>query len=125
MVRPLSLLGLGLVMLALCAQLVLGAWVPAGEAAAPFWALGAICHADAQGDGGSGVPPSSPHRAPDCMLCPLCAALTSPAAILALAPALISPRTVAIAPAVVLPPATAPPVREPNAAQPRGPPIQA
>jgi len=121
MIRPLSPSGFCLVMLALCVQLVSGALVPAPEAASPFAGLGVICHVD----GGSGAPPPAPHHAPDCLLCPLCATLAAPVALLAVPPALLVARTVAIAPAVILPPATAPPVREPTAAQPRGPPIQA
>jgi len=147
MVRRLSPFGFCLVMLALSAQLLLGARVPAAEAAPPLAWAGVICHVAAagdapggapgdapgeasahlhtRGDDGSGVPQPAHHHAQDCWLCPLCSTLAAPLAILAAPPAVASPCSAAMHCAVDLPPAIAPPVRPPHAAQPRGPPILA
>jgi hypothetical protein len=120
MVRRPSPFGFGLVMLALCVQLVLGAWVPSAEGAPRLTGLGVICHADA----GSRPPGSTPHHAPDCALCPLCTALAAPLALLAPPPPMVSPRTAVLVSTIILPPATVPPLRESKASQPRGPPVQ-
>lgn len=110
--------GLLLAAFALLGQLMLGAaTMPA--AASPLGEV-PICHAD---DGGvPATPAGHRHHGADCALCPLCAALTQPAAALAAPPVLPAPRLVA-APRPS-PPARAPPPATPTrlAAQPRGPP---
>ena len=111
--------GLLWALLALAGQLAWGATVP--DPALQQLGLGVICHAGRAG----GAPTAPAHRAPDCALCPLCAALATPVPTLGRAPALPPPRAVAVVPAVVLPPATAPPPEPLIAAQPRGPPALA
>jgi hypothetical protein len=121
MIRRASPFGSCFVMLALCAQLLLGAWVPSAEGAPRLSGLGVICHGDAR----SRAPASAPHHAPDCALCPLCASLAAPTAMLVPPSPMVWPPTLAIVSAVVSPPATGPPVREAGTSQPRGPPVQA
>lgn len=106
-------LGLLAALLALTAQLAVGAVVPS-----PLMDFGdnVICHADAP----AGTPQQ--HRAPLPMRCPLCAAMATPAPLLATAPPIVAVARVFYPFAAPPPPATGPPTRCVFAAQPRGPP---
>lgn len=122
--RPTPVFGLFLALLALGVQLAIGAVVPQPQVGLALDELGVICHAPAA-PGETPSPP--PHRMPDCVLCPLCAAMAAPPHVLASgAPVVPRPSHVTIiAPTGWLPPATAPPVAPLTTAQPRGPPIPA
>jgi len=114
-----SLTGLFLALLALMCQLAVGATVPAAAAQAldPLAGVARICHSD---DGGQ--TPAHNHTAPDCQLCPLCAAFVTPAATLADTPTVPAPLAVALPLAAPAPQATAPPSTRPPETRPRGPP---
>lgn len=78
-------------------------------------------------DCGMDTPPAKPdpHHGPDCLICPLCAALAHPAIAWTPAPVLPAP-TVAMAPRPAAPTAVrASPALFTSAAQPRGPPGRA
>ncbi len=111
--------GLFAALLALAGQLAWGATVP--DPALAKLGLGVICHT---GDAGS-APTGPAHRAPDCALCPLCAAIAMPAPALAKPPLLPRPRVAATTPAVIPAAAITPPTRTAVAAQPRAPPALA
>lgn len=106
-------LGVFATVLALAAQLAVGATVPRPLAG---FGYGVICHADA--------PPGTPgqHHAPLPMRCPLCAALATPTPLIASAPLLVRSARIFFPFAAPPPPATGPPVRFVIAARPRGPP---
>ncbi len=116
--RP--LFGLLLALLALGCQLAVGATVPAAaaQALAPLAGYGVICHAD---DGAGGTP-TPQHKAPDCQLCPLCAAFSTSAATLTDIPFMPRPVAMAMPIAAPRPPSTAPPATRALDARPRGPP---
>ena len=115
-----TLFGLLLALLALGCQLAIGATEPAAaaQAFAPLAGYGVICHAD----DGTGGAPTPQHKAPDCQLCPLCAAFSTPTATLADAPFVPRPVAIALPVAAPRPPSTAPPATRPLDARPRGPP---
>lgn len=116
--------GLFLTLLALVTQLAFGAVVPRPEIALVLDAAGVICHAPAPSDGTP--PPPHRHHTPDCMLCPLCASLTTPGIVLpGAAPRPPLPQVAVFHHPGLPPPAIAPPVAAPLAAQPRGPPVPA
>jgi hypothetical protein len=104
-------------LLALAGQLAWAATVP--DPALAQIGLGVICHASAPGK----TPTGPSHRGPDCILCPLCAAIAMPVPTLARAPPLPPPRLLVLAPAVILSPATAPSVATTTTPQPRAPPV--
>jgi hypothetical protein len=106
--------GLFAVLLALMAQLGMGASAPRID---PVAMAEALCHTD--GD----TPAHAPGHPADCDICPLCAALHGSAAVLLPAAATLAPKAVvAVVKAELPPPSTAPPAppRPPN--QPRAPP---
>jgi hypothetical protein len=116
--RRFHLPGLFAVLVALMAQLGVGASVPRID---PVAGVGALCHAE---DDAGGKRSKAPTHPADCLVCPLCAAVN--AAAFALVPVLDSSRAPAVA--VVLkselpPPATAPPAPKRPPSQPRAPPI--
>lgn len=106
-------LGLVAALLALTVQLAVGAIVPT-----PLMGVGSavICHADAP----AGVPQQ--HHAPLPMRCPLCAAMATPAPLLATAPPIVGVARIFYPLAGATPPAIGAPSRFVFAAQPRGPP---
>jgi hypothetical protein len=118
--------GLLLAMLALAGQIAFGGLVPPVDAAesplAGLDSLGVICHAASEGNPGESP---APHRhSPDCAICPLCVAMTAPAAaLLSPGPMLPAPPTDTVTAESPRPPARAPPSAPPRAAQPRGPPV--
>jgi hypothetical protein len=79
-----------------------------------------ICHADG-GDGGQPAQQSPGQSGHDCVLCAICLAHASPAAMLAQTPTPLAPRQVATLRHAAYH-SRAPPVHEVAAAQPRGPP---
>jgi len=116
--RRLHLHGFFAVLLALMAQLGIGASVPRIN---PVVAAGAPCHTE---DDTGGTPSQTPSHPTDCLVCPLCIALNAPSA--TLAPTIATPMP--LAGAVVLrtelpPPSTAPPAPHRPPSQPRAPPI--
>ncbi len=106
-------LGLLAALLALAAQLAVGAVVPS-----PLMGFGqaVICHADAP----AGTP--GKQHAPLPMHCPLCAAMATPSPLLATAPPIARTARVFFPFAASPAPAIGPPARFFLAAQPRGPP---
>jgi hypothetical protein len=112
--------GLLLALLALGCQLAIGATVPAAaaQALAPLAGYGVICHAEDSTDGA----PTPRHKAPDCQLCPLCTAFSTPAAMLVDRPFVPPPVAIAGPVAAPRPPSTAPPAARLLDARPRGPP---
>lgn len=123
--RRIPAFGLFLTLLALVAQLAFGAVVPRPEVGLMLDDLGGvICHAPAPANGAP--QPAQHHHTPDCVLCPLCAALATPGIVLpGAAPHPPPPRLAVFERPGLPPPATAPPVAAVLSAQPRGPPILA
>src|ERR1700722_12725216 len=97
--------GLFLALLALVAQLTLGATVPASAVSLANVAV--LC----QHDGNPTAPPAPAHQPPNCLLCIFCHSSTGPLGLLAAPPILPSPTTLKVARSEVLAPATAPPLR--------------
>jgi hypothetical protein len=117
--RGLSLPGLIAVLLALMVQLGIGATVPRVDPIA--LAAGAICHADEPAGGNQDTPPN---HAPDCLVCPLCAAVHAPAiAVLAAQMVLPAPPVMLVSRPGLPPPSTAPPSAQRPPNQPRAPPV--
>ncbi len=114
--------GLLLAILALVSQLALGSLAfPTDSAAAELDAVAIFCQTAAP----DAPPPSTPHHhqhAPDCAICPLCAALALPGAILTPAPLLPTPSSRRVAQAALPPPARGPPARPLRISLARGPP---
>jgi hypothetical protein len=118
--RPTRFLHQLLTLLALVAQLAIGAIVPPMPVLAATADGVPICHGGQQP-----VDAPSPMHPADCLLCPICVALAGPAVLLpASGPALPTPRIRVFALAAPPPPATAPPAARRGAAQPRAPPAQ-
>jgi hypothetical protein len=116
--RTLPFWRLLLTLLALAAQLAMGASVPSVAAFAVADGGVPICHG-----GEDPVDTPAPHHPADCVLCPLCIAMTGASAMLqASGPVVPAPRAVAIGLAAPPPPSTAPPAARRYAAQPRAPP---
>jgi hypothetical protein len=134
--RRISLIGLFAVLLALMAQLSLGASMPLDARTTgidPVAVAGVLCHSDGdffgtpsqvpRQQGGQGHQDGPKH--PDaCVICPLCVALH------ATAPVLVSTGSTVPAPIVrtalkvgLPPPSTAPPAAHRPPSQPRAPPI--
>jgi hypothetical protein len=121
--RRTSSFGLLLALLALTAQLTFGLPLPKAGTEASLAAATTLCHVDGEDTGGQ--VPAAPHL-PDCLICPLCVAIASAAALLPADGAMVpAPPSAIIARAAVPPPATAPPPMPRFAAQPRAPPLQA
>ena len=119
--RRVSLHGLLAVLLALVAQLGVGATVPRVDVFAQFVGAEApLCHAADERGTNPSQPPSHPA---DCLVCPFCIAVHAPAATLICEGAVAMNRSVVAALRPELPPpSTAPPYhRLPS--QPRAPPI--
>lgn len=118
LIRRGSRSGLLGVLLALAVQLGLGASVPHVNPAAALVQVQALCHAD------TNAPSPAPAHLPDCLACPLCAALHAPATLLAAAGVEVTaPAIPPVARAERTPPARAPPVRERPPSQSRAPPV--
>jgi hypothetical protein len=116
--RRIRLHGLFAVLLALMAQLGVGASVPRVD---PITGVVALCHTD---DNSDRAPSHAPAHPSDCLLCPLCIALHAPSVILASVNPAPVPRPVAVAVKTELPPpSTAPPAAHRPPSQPRAPPI--
>jgi hypothetical protein len=114
--------GLLLAMLALVSQLALGSVVlPQDAGAAELDAVAIFCQTAAPGT----PQPVTPHHqhAPDCAICPLCAALAAPGAILTPAPLLPTPSVHQVAQIGLPPAARGPPSRPLRISLARGPPI--
>jgi hypothetical protein len=120
--RRLPLHGLLAVLLALMAQLGIGASVPRTAPIAIVAGAAAICHAS---DRSSEVPDApAPAHPPECLVCPLCVALhTSAAALIAPVASMAAPQVAAVPRAELPPPSTAPPATRHPPSQPRAPPI--
>lgn len=117
--RRLSLHGLFAVLLALAAQLGIGASVPRADPIAV--AAAAICHTDGNAGGAPGAP--APAHPLDCLACPLCIALHAPAtALIALGTTLAPPAAMVVLRSELPPPSTAPPAPRRPPSQPRAPP---
>jgi len=119
--------GMFAALLALIAQIALGAAAPEAElrlaaANAAVAALDAapICHTD---DAGNPAPGQRPSHSNDCLACPLCVVAHAPVVALVVPPVAIPapPETLADR-SELPPPATAPPVFAWTANQPRAPP---
>jgi hypothetical protein len=110
--------GLIAVLLALMAQLGVGAAVPRID---PVAVAEALCHAE-----DDGTPPAhGPSRSPDCLMCPLCATLhAQPVALASAAWVLSAPGVLGNRRIELPPPATAPPAPHRPPCQPRAPPTQ-
>ena len=113
--RRFHLSGMFAVLLALMAQLGMGATVPRLD---PIAGAAVLCHDD------RGAPPKAPGHNIDCLICPLCATLHAQMAVLATdAPALPPPAVLAVRRSELPPPSTAPPALHRPPSQPRAPPI--
>lgn len=121
--RRLHLPGLFAVLLALMAQLGMGATVPRLDPLAQLADARGICHGvDISAD----QPGQAPSHPMDCLVCPLCIALhASPVALIASAVDLPQPSVILVASAESVPPARAPPSPHRTPSQPRAPPIDA
>jgi hypothetical protein len=114
--------GLLLAILALVSQVALGSLVlPADSAAAELDAVAIFCQTAAPAT----PQPATPHHhhGPDCAICPLCAALAMPGAILTPAPLLPAPSIHRVAQIALPPPARGPPSRPFRIPLARGPPV--
>jgi hypothetical protein len=114
-------IGLLVAILALVSQLALGSLVlPADSAAAELDAVAIFCQT-----GAPDAPPAAPHHqhAPDSAICPLCAALALPGAILSPAPLLPTPSVHQVARIALPPPAHGPPALPLRISLARGPPV--
>jgi hypothetical protein len=115
--RRFQLPGLIAVLLALMAQLGMGASVPRID---PIAAAGVLCHSE---DGGSGGPSKAPAHSSDCLVCPLCVALHASSVALVSDVSTPMPRDVGVVIKSELPPpSTAPPAPHRPPSQPRAPP---
>jgi hypothetical protein len=112
--------GLFAVLLALMAQLGIGASVPRFDALAQVIGTEILCHPP---DGAGGAPAPAPMHPLECLICPLCVALHAPPAILVSDVAVLAPSAVVVVLRSELPPpATAPPSSRRAPSQPRAPP---
>jgi hypothetical protein len=119
--RCFQLQGLFAVLLALMAQLGVGATVPRLDPIALVTGAAQLCHVE---DDGGGTPNHAPGHPADCLICPLCAALHASSATLVAGPPGLAPRGVAVVIRSELPPpSTAPPALHRPPSQPRAPPI--
>jgi len=114
--------GLFCALLALVAQLALGAAVPDMELPLALNDAALICHAPSADQGRT--PPAQHHHLPLSAFCPLCGTLTTPAPLLpAAGPLLPVPVATLFHRPGLPPPATAPPSIPFRLAQPRAPPV--
>jgi len=113
--------GLLAVLLALMAQLAIGASVPRSDPVAAIAGVDAICHTI---DDSSGTPAApAPMHPLDCPVCPFCIALHAPAvALVSPGPALTPPEAMVVLRGELPPPSTAPPAPHRPPGQPRAPP---
>jgi hypothetical protein len=110
--------GLFAVLLALVAQLGIGASVPRPDALAQIIGTEILCHPP---DKSGGTP--APLHPLDCLICPLCAALHAPPMVLVSDLAVLAPSAVVVVLRSELPPpSTAPPSSRRAPSQPRAPP---
>jgi hypothetical protein len=115
--RRSNLFGLFAVLLALLAQLGVGASVPHVD---PIVTAGALCHTD---DDTGGAPLPGPSHPADCPVCPLCATLHAQGlALVSDAPSVTQPALLAIRRSELPPLSTAPPSPHRPPSQPRAPP---
>jgi hypothetical protein len=115
--RRFHLHGLFAVLLALMAQLGVGATVPRLDPIALLTGVASLCHADDE------APNPAPAHSSDCLVCPLCAALHAPAAVLPSAGVILAaPVAAGERRAELPPPSTAPPAPQRPPSQPRAPP---
>jgi hypothetical protein len=113
--------GLLAVLLALMAQLGVGASVPRVDIFAQIVGAEALCHAADERGGGPSQPPVHPA---DCLVCPFCVAVRAPSPTLIADVAISASRgTVAVLRPELPPPSTAPPSRRWPPSQPRAPPF--
>jgi hypothetical protein len=121
--RRVSAPGLLAALLALMLQLGIGASVPRPDQLARLAGAATLCRAS---DGAAAPPGRAPMPPPDCLVCPLCAALHAPPATPLCEPSMVAPPAVAIVMRSELPPpATAPPGPQRPPSQPRAPPTAA
>lgn len=118
--RRFPLHGLFAVLLALMAQLGVGATVPRLDPFLQIAGAQVLCHSDDP----AGTPPVGPAHSSDCLVCPLCIAMHASQPGLIAAAADIAPPSFTVARRAELPPpSTAPPSPQRPPAQPRAPPI--
>ncbi len=111
--------GLVAVLLALMAQLGIGATVPRADPLAQIIGAENLCHAP---DGAGDTPPAPAHPL-DCLVCPLCVAVHAPAVILVSDVGVQAPSAaVVVLRSELPPPSTAPPSSHRPPSQPRAPP---
>ncbi|HEX3576509.1 MAG TPA: hypothetical protein VHU42_18070 [Rhodopila sp.] len=117
--RRIPLHGLLVALLALMAQLGVGASVPRLDPFAQVIGTEILCHPPA----GSGGTPAPMHPF-DCLMCPFCVALHAPAAVLVSDVSVLAPSAlVVLLRAELPPPSTAPPSPRRAPSQPRAPPL--
>lgn len=115
--RRFHLAGLFAVLLALMAQLGIGATVPLTDQVV---GVGALCHTE---DGAGGTPSHGPSHSSDCLVCPLCVALHAQSVALVPLIAVPAPADVGVVlKAELPPPSTASPAPHRPPSQPRAPP---
>ncbi len=106
-------------LLALAVQLGLGSSVPRLDPLAQLAGMVVLCH-----PAEPGRPAHAPAHLPDCLTCPLCAAVHAPPPTLIAGTIVLPPPQVpATAHAVLPPPSRAPPLRLRSRSQPRAPPF--
>lgn len=114
-----SLSALFAALLALAAQLGVGASVPRPDPAVQLAGIVLLCHPV-----DPGTPAHQPAHLPDCLFCPLCVAIHTPVPTLGSdVPVLQPPRLLALARMELPPPSRAPPVAQRRTSQPRAPPV--
>jgi hypothetical protein len=117
--RRLPFHGLLAVLLALMAQLGIGATVPRLDPLAQFIGAEILCHVP---DGGN-TPAPAPLHPLDCLVCPLCVALHTPSIFLVSDAAIpLPPGAIVVLRSELPPPSTAPPSAHRPPSQPRAPP---
>jgi hypothetical protein len=116
--RRFHLHGLFAALLALMAQLGVGASVPRID---PVTGIELLCHME---DRAGGAPSKAPSHSDDCLVCPLCVALHSPSVTLVtIGTPLMPPSVGVVLKSELPPPSTAPPSPHRAPSQPRAPPI--
>ena len=120
MLNRLPLSGLLAVLLALMAQLAIGASVPRLDPLAQIVGAEVLCHAPNRADD---APTPAPMHPLDCLVCPLCVAVHGPAIALVPGVAILKPSAaVVVLRSELPPPSTAPPSSHRPPSQPRAPP---
>ena len=113
--------GLVAALFALMVQIALGAIVPTPDPGAAIDSAQVLCHTGGPNDDGSGSVP--PLHSPDCLVCPLCAALHAPAPVLGSGPIVPAPTQAGFRLAVVYVPVAAPTRADYPPLQARAPPL--